>query len=786
MIRAACFAVLALWGMTAAPALADKRLVTESRHPTAKERRAGRAKIEAELEKDGFRVLPKIVGGRSAADGEYPWMVGLLDAGEPDEYDGFYCGGSLIHPYWVLTAAHCVLGSRAEDIDVLVGTNDLSNPGSGAQRIAVTEIILSPTYNDITMDGDFALLRLAEPAEGTPIPVIDDRDYEIPGVEATVTGWGDTTGGTGSFPSRLQEVELPIIDLEVANATPAYDGTLTGNMLAAGLEEGGKDSCQGDSGGPLIVPSPRAPGWMQAGIVSFGEGCAEPGAYGIYTRVGNFRDFITGHIRPNYAAWERANDRSGENLDPDENGRTNFEEWALPDGGVIEKELSGGYLYLRYLRPSEAPEAKYILEHAATLAGPWSAAGGLQLPEEILGDGTADALWRFPLTADIGVYRVRVEFSDDLAHGDRPLAYPGAVTGRLGALDRTSGGRLWQSYALDFPSGTGPVAISLRSADFKAALKLQALGAGGGIVDIDGDDGIGLAGTDEWYEFTPEEGRRYRVWVTTTDSGEEGTFELNVFDPVSLAAVPVLTAPQAKALGGTLSAGDLPDPFFLPGTTYFKDDYLLDFSALTPGKLLELRMTSKGNAAKGIDDFLSLIDAESGRLITGNDNFAGKKNDAGLRFIPVPGKTYLLRASSSQEGDTGIYQISATSPAAGAKKSAVGAIGIGSSVSGKLAAASEIDERYFTFKYDYLLSELVADQEVVVTLESAKFDAYLMVLDASDLTVVAEGDVGGPPGGRDNAKAGFTARAGCRYLIRATTYDPFEKGPFILKTSAAP
>ena len=785
MIRAVCFVVLALWGMTASPALADKRLVTESRHPTAKERRAGRAKIEAELEKDGFHPIPRIVGGRPAADGEYPWMVGLLDATEPDEYDGYYCGGSLIHPYWVLTAAHCVIGSRAEDIDVLAGTNDLLNPGSGSQRIAVSEIIISPTYNDITMDGDFALLRLAEPANGTPIPVIDDPAQEMPWVDATVTGWGDTTG-RGSYPNRLHEVEMPIVDLELANESPVYAGTLTGNMLAAGFEEGGKDSCQGDSGGPLIVPSPRAPGWMQAGIVSFGEGCAEPNAYGIYTRIGNYRDFVTGHIRPNYAAWERANDRSGENLDPDENGRTNFEEWALPDGGVIEKELSGGFLYLRYLRPNSTSEAQYFLEHAATAAGPWApAAGGVEQTKERLNNGLEKAVWRFPASADNGVYRVRVGFSSVLAQGNRPLAYPGTASGRLGPQDRKVDGRLVQSYVLDFPSGTGPVVFSLRSSDFNAALRVQEA-SGLNSVDINSDEGMGLKDTDEWYEFTPVEGRSYRVWVTTTNSNEEGAFELNVFDPDALAAIPALTAPRTKALGGTLTASDIPDPFFLPGTTYFKDDYLLDFTALPAGKLVELRMTSKGNAAKGIDDFLSLIDAESGRLVSGNDNFAGKKNDAGLRFVPVPGKSYLLRASSSEPRDTGIYQLTATAPVAGSKKSGIGAVGVTSTASGKLSAASELDERYFTFKRDYLLNELPADQDVAVTLESAKFDAYLVVLDASDLTVVAEGDSGGPLGGRDNARTVFTARTGHRYLIRATTFDPLEKGPYTLKTTAAP
>jgi hypothetical protein len=115
-----------------------------------------------------------------------------------------------------------------------------------------------------------------------------------------------------------------------------------------------------------------------------------------------------------------------------------------------------------------------------------------------------------------------------------------------------------------------------------------------------------------------------------------------------------------------------------------------------------------------------------------------------------------------------------------------GPIGIGSTVTGKLSAASELDERYFTFKRDHLLAPASAGQEVFVTLSSVKFDAYLIILDASDLTVVAEGDTGGPAGGRDNARVTFVPEAGRRYLVRATTYDPNEKGVFSLSAGLVP
>jgi secreted trypsin-like serine protease len=242
---------------------------------------------------------PTIVGGNPADPGEYPWQVALVGPGQPAA-TGQFCGGSLVDENWVLTAAHCTEGAAANQIEVIVGIHDLTK--QEGQRIAVSQIIMHPRYVAADFDFDVALLRLAEPAVLTntvkPIGLAAPANPSIyqPGVIATVTGWGTRAFGVADFPDVLHEVGVPIVSNQSceANYAPTWGaGTITNSMLCAGLPEGGKDACQGDSGGPLVVPNGQN-GWLQVGIVSWGEGCATPNFPGVYANVPFLYNWIVG------------------------------------------------------------------------------------------------------------------------------------------------------------------------------------------------------------------------------------------------------------------------------------------------------------------------------------------------------------------------------------------------------------------------------------------------------------------------------------------------------------
>ena len=238
----------------------------------------------------------KIVGGVESVSGEWPWMVLLSSSSISNgSIPGFFCGGSLISDEWILTAAHCVVDSSPSNVFAFVGEHDKSTPDIAAATIS--EIIVHPQYNPNTSDNDLAIIKLSSPSSVTPVNIISpalaaalETEADDPINDLTVIGWGNTEAPDPTYPNVLRDVDLPYVSNTVCNSSGNLSGQITTNMMCAGLQAGGIDSCQGDSGGPLVYSN--AGNWYQAGVVSWGIGCADPNNYGVYTRVENYINWI--------------------------------------------------------------------------------------------------------------------------------------------------------------------------------------------------------------------------------------------------------------------------------------------------------------------------------------------------------------------------------------------------------------------------------------------------------------------------------------------------------------
>ncbi|WP_128434779.1 trypsin-like serine protease [Streptomyces cyaneus] len=380
-------------------------------------------------------VSPMVIGGTETTITSAPWMAQLWyydDQGTADEADdlGFFCGGAVVAPTKILTAAHCVKGYDWHGYGAVVTgtaqlptTDDAGNTDLHGGTVTLPHRQWNhPSYSATTIDNDIAVITLANPVQATPIRMTTSGDTAsyAAGTSAKVYGWGRTSSTTQDVSETLKTATLPV---QSDSTCAGYYGSefIKGHMVCAGQPASGSDSgttsaCNGDSGGPLVVNG------RIVGVVSWGvQDCVAKGAYSVFAKVSSYVGAayprvddtnVSGDHRADM--WVRnASTKAGYSKNSNGTSFAARESWGDWNGVnvVLQTDLDrDGYQDLVYRRSSDGAMfwTHYVQASGSwatkTLFTNWKTRTRVVAPGDVTGDYLPDllsvdsggALWIYP------------------------------------------------------------------------------------------------------------------------------------------------------------------------------------------------------------------------------------------------------------------------------------------------------------------------------------------------------------------------------------------------------
>ncbi|MBP5861130.1 trypsin-like serine protease [Streptomyces sp. LBUM 1478] len=453
----------------------------------------------------GLERSAQIIGGSTTTIGSAPWMAQLWYY-DPTQDLGFFCGGSVVSPTKILTAAHCVDKDYFDWVkygEIITGTDQLptavyNDDGTldhvdyhGGTRSTLTRQWNHSSWDEAAIDNDVAVLTLSAPVKATPIKMTtsDDTASYKAGTSAKAYGWGRTSSKTDDISQKLKTATLPIVSDTTCGAT--WDSYfIKGHMVCAGKPAGGTDAtttatCNGDSGGPLVVNN------KVVGVVSWGViDCVAKGAYPVFAKVSKYvgatyprvddaaitrdgkadvflrnKETGTGYVRA--STGSKLGDRASLSSNGSWTGYNLVQQTDLNRDGyqdfVLRRSSDGDVFWRRYVPSSKTWTTTQIFDD-------WKTRTRIITPGDVTGDALPDvlsvdsagSLWIYP-GKGTGSFGTRVKVSTGwnsynavLGHGD----FTG--DGKADLIARTKTGSNIYLFKGTGKSGTGAFAAKIK------------------------------------------------------------------------------------------------------------------------------------------------------------------------------------------------------------------------------------------------------------------------------------------------------------------------------------